>query len=223
MLYRQLQRIVCALAPGLAMAVILALAGCGAGTRLMPWSGATGGSLRVESLGDERVVLPGRFESAVYADRGIETSFLICDRPISEFLQGGVESGRVIHVELLWSPKAGATPIEDSATNASIRYIIFSAGEVGIYAGAGFARLKGTPGDEVFGLAIQDASLKLIDSTPGFNDLLTPARLTGSFGARLDNHQTTQLHRAVSQRVTNQLGRSRIVLNTWNRATASGG
>jgi hypothetical protein len=189
------------------------LAGCGLGSKLisMPWGEAPGGSLRLKSHGDEPVMLSGRFDTAVYADRPVETSFFLADRPIEEFLSGDAADGQIVHVELLWIPRAGSTPIEDSATNASIRYIIFADGEMGIYAGAGFAMPRGRAGDETFGLTLRDASLKLVESTPGFNDLLTPARLSGSFGARLDNHQTAQLQHAVSQRVTNKLGRSRIV------------
>lgn len=173
--------------------------------------GPQGGSLQVETTGDTPVSLTGRFRTALYSDQRVETSFFLSDTPIDDLLDGTVRDGQIVHVDLLWAPRAGYTPIEDTATNASIRYIIFVDGQVGIYGGAGFARLRGKPGNDRFGLTLRAATLSLIESTDGFHDLLTPATLTGSFNARLDNHMTRQMQNAVSQRVTNTLGRSRLV------------
>lgn len=184
--------------------------GC-ARTVAFPWSGVASGTVRIESLSEHPVLLTGRFPTAVYADSPVETSFLLSDLSVEQLAAGDVRDGQVMHVELLWRPKPGATPLEDSATNASIRYIIFSGGEVGIYAGAGFARLRGKPGDATFQLVIRDASVRLIESTEHFADLLTPGRLTGSLNARLDPRTARQIQYAVSQLVTNAIGRSRIV------------
>jgi hypothetical protein len=191
------------LAPGLVP--LAALAGCSAG--------GSSGSLLAESLGSSPVVLPRDYVTAFYAEHeATETSFFLADVPIDELLSGEVTRGNVVHLDLLWVPQAGATPMDSSATNVSIRFVVFADGEVGVYGGAGFALPDGKAGATTMGLELRDASLTLLDSTDGFVDLLSPARLTGSVTARLNEQRTRQMRYAVSQLVTNALGHSRFVL-----------
>ena len=77
--------------------------------------------------------------------------------------------------------------------------------------GGGFGWPKGTPGKTGFGLNIAGSNLALLDSTDGFRDLLTPARLLGSIGAPLDETVAIRMRDTVSQIVTNRLGRSQWV------------
>jgi hypothetical protein len=119
--------------------------------------------------------------------------------------------GQIVHVDLLWQPLAGRTPMEDTAVNASIRYIIVVNHEVGVYGGAGFAVPHGKIGRRSLGVSIQQASLKLMESTPGFVDVLGTAELRGHFKARLDNEATQRIQYAASQLVTNALGKSTYV------------
>ncbi len=104
--------------------------------------------------------------------------------------------------------------MDSSATNVSIRYIVFAVGEVGIYGGAGFAMPHGTIGEGTVSLSLRDASLTLLDSTDGFVDLLSPARLTGKLTANLDRNQSQRMAWAVNQIVTNALGYTRLVGST---------
>jgi hypothetical protein len=166
----------------------------------------------VRSLSDDPVVLPARLTEAVYWDdpEG-STSFILSDIPVKRLAEGRPRRAQVLHVELLWLPKAGATPMDSTATNASIRYVLFSDDQVGVYGGAGFARPHGAPGDRSIRLAIDDASLTLLDSTPGFRDLLSPGRMTGTIHARLDPGTARRLHLLASQHVTDLLGRSRFI------------
>jgi hypothetical protein len=191
------------LAPGLV--TLAALAGCKAGT-------ATTASLVAESLGTSPVVLPCDYVTAFYAhDEATETMFFLTDVPVDELLSGKVTRGSVVHLDLLWSPKPGSTPMDSSATNVSIRFVVFADGEVGVYGGAGFALPDGDAGAATLGLELRDASLTLLDSTEGFVDLLSPARLTGKLTARLNERRTQQMRFAVSQLVTNALGHSHFV------------
>jgi hypothetical protein len=174
--------------------------------------GRPSGALRAESLGTNPVVLPGHYITAYYASHDkTETSFFLADVPLEQLLSGEVTRGNVVHLDLLWPPKAGATPMDSSATNVSIRFVVFADGEVGVYGGAGFAVPDGRAGAAHMGLDLQDASLTLLESTDGFVDLLSPARLTGRFTARLNEKRTSQMRYAVSQMVTNALGYSRFV------------
>ena len=92
-----------------------ATAGCG--------TGQSSGVLRAESLGSEPVVLIGRYVTAFYAqNKSAETtSFFLSDVPLEQLLSGQVDQGLVVHLDLLWIPEAGATPMDSSATNATIR------------------------------------------------------------------------------------------------------
>jgi hypothetical protein len=190
------------LAPGLVM--LAALAGCQAPP--------TSGALRAESLGTNPVVLPREYVIGFYATRdATETSFLLADVPLEKLLSGKVTRGNVVHLELLWEPQAGATPMDSSATNVSIRFVVIADGEVGVYGGAGFAIPDGKAGAVTLSLELRDASLTLLESTDGFVDLLSPARLTGTVTARLNEKRTHQMLFAVSQLVTNALGHSRFV------------
>ena len=197
------------LAPGLV--TLAALAGCKAGT-------PTTASLVAESLGTSPVVLPCDYTTAFYGhNEATETTFFLTDVPADELLSGNVTRGSVVHLDLLWSPKAGMTPMDSSATNVSIRFVVFADGEVGVYGGAGFALPDGDAGAATLGLELRDASLTLLDSTDGFVDLLSPARLTGQLTARLNENRTQQMRFAVSQLVTNALGHSHFVRGGSNQ------
>jgi hypothetical protein len=164
------------------------------------------------SLGTNPVVLPCDYVTAFYAhDEATETMFFLTDVPVDDLLSGKVTRGSVVHLDLLWSPKPGSTPMDRSATNISIRFVVFADGEVGVYGGAGFALPDGDAGTATLGLELRDATLTLLDSTDGFNDLLSPARLTGELTARLNEKRTEQMRFAVSQLVTNALGHSHFV------------
>jgi hypothetical protein len=101
--------------------------------------------------------------------------------------------------------------MDASATNAIIRHVVISSGEVGVYGGAGFALPKGDPGDDTLKVSLRDATVRLLEATDGFADPLSPARVTGAFSAEHDPKLARKVHRAISQLVTNALGRSRFV------------
>ncbi len=196
----------------IAILALSAAAGCA--------SGRVSGSLRAESLGDNRVYIEAAYETAVYTDyNSVETSFFMTDIPMDDLLTGNVTTGMVVHVDLLWEPTAGKTPMDSSATNVTVRYIVFAEGEMGIYGGAGFAMPKGDAGKGSMTLTLRDASITLLDSTDGFVDLLSPARLTGTLTAGLDENRARQMAYAVNQIVTNALGYTRLVATNAAEAT----
>jgi len=196
------------------MVVLLAMSGC-AGPN-------AAGSLRVQSLGRDPVTLDTQFKSSFYSHHVVDgTSFMMSDVPIDKLLDGSVDSGLIMHIELLWLPMPGRTPLEPTSTNASIRLIVIADGEVGVYGGAGFAMPSGNPADEnKISLALRDASLQLLESTAGFNDLLSPGQLTGSVTARRNETETRKLNLAASQLVTNAMKQTRFVRS--DRETTSG-
>ncbi len=202
--------------------VLLMLVVLSGGTAGCDLSGrGSAGNLRSQSLRTDAVVLPADYTVAVFAnDKIAGTSIMLSDAPIDQVVKGEVRNGQIMHIELLWVPKAGETPMDPSATNASIRHIVISNGEVGIYGGAGFARPSSHPAtNDRVTFTFRQASLALQESTPGFVDLLSPTRLTGTFTAQKDERRARQLYFATSQFVTSALKRTRYVQGIDQRTT----
>ncbi len=192
------------IALGPCLAAFLAATGCVVGR--------PGGMLEARSLGPEPVVLRGRFATAYYTDEaGPETTLFFSDVPFDDLVHGRLDHGHVVRLDLLWVPLAGETPVDRSAANVSIRYVVIADGEVGVYAGAGFAWPRGEAGDRSLGLTMVGGSLTLLEHSEGFRDLLSPAEITGEVTALLDQRRTSQMRFAVSQIVTNALNRTRLV------------
>lgn len=198
--------------------MITACAAClaAAGTLSSCGPGKATGSLRTVSLGVNAVELPTDFSSVFYSHDPVSgtTSFMLSDVDPQRMIEGDVKNGQILHIELLWVPLAGYTPMDSSATNASIRYVVLVDGHMGLFGGAGFAYPSADPGASTLHVSLKDASIQLLDSTEGFVDLLTPAQMTGAFTAKLDDKTTRQMNFAASQIVTNILGRTRFVLES---------
>ncbi|MHC4992375.1 MAG: hypothetical protein ACYTGC_15490 [Planctomycetota bacterium] len=198
---------------GLALLILATLVAAGCETGPMMLGGRT--DVRLRSQADEPLILTGRFNTSVYSmdeERGI--SFIVTDLSPEELVSGSFTEGQVMHVEMLWVPKPGATPIDKTATNASIRHIVFSGDDIGIYGGAGFLMPKGRLGARKVALSIEDATISLLESTEGFVDLLSPASISGNVIAELEPEETRRLYFNLCQRVTDRLGRSRFVRTT---------
>lgn len=189
---------------GILLSLAALLAGCQA-------TGG-GGELTVRSIGEDPVQLAGAFDRAFYLhNRLAESSFLLSDVSPDDLAAGNIRFAQVLHVGLLWQPEPGKTPMDRSATNISLRYIVLADGEVGVYGGGGFAVFSGTLGEDDIDMTIRSSSLRLIEATEGFHDALGAARITGLFHAVLDEDRARQVQFGISQLVTNALGRSRMV------------
>ena len=176
----------------------------------------------LESVGEAELVALGsaplRFETAfregVYAVRDAEDSFWFSTVPLEALYahEKGtpLEEAVFLHAQLLWTPEAGKTPVSESATNLVTRVVVVSGGKVGVYGGAAFARLEGERGEGSVELDIRGGTLSLLEHGEGFHDLLSPAGLTAVVRATPSPNDANRWRRAVSQFVTNALGRS-----TW--------
>jgi hypothetical protein len=181
-------------------AAVLAFApGCGIGM---------GGRVDTVGAGDTAARLASEFPGGTFAIEPAQTTVVFSDIPYEDLARGTARNGRFLHIEVLWRPRPGRTPIEASSTNLTIRFVVVSEGEVGVYAGGGFGWIDGgTDTDDELGIEITGSSLSLIDKTPGFVDLLSPAEMTGTLGARKNADNARATRRAASQFVTNRLGR----------------
>ena len=161
--------------------------------------------LEVTSLGETPRTLRADLGTGTYSQELANTSFVLSDLTLEQLEHGGEMNGHVLHVNLLWIPKAGKTAMDPQATNTSLRLVIFSGKEMGIYGGGGFAWPRGEPLDLEFGIDIVGSSITLLASTKGFHDLLSPAELTGRLSSRFDEDLTRRMRRTASQVVSNAL------------------
>lgn len=169
------------------------------------------GKVELRSAAREQGELRTSFDVAAFAVGPAATAIYLSDVPVQRLVDGSATTAQAVHIELLWKPRAGYTPIEDDATNASIRYMVFVDGEVGIYGGAGMVRFRGKLTGERVRFFIEGGSLSLIDATPGFVDRLSPALISADVRAVRSDEQALRLRQALSQRVTDAFGETRIV------------
>ncbi|MDZ4830782.1 MAG: hypothetical protein SGJ09_11370 [Phycisphaerae bacterium] len=170
-----------------------------------------GGALHIEGLGERPAAIDSLLPFGTYATTESDQSMIVSDVPLEALLKGGVREGQFLHAQLLWEPKPGATPVDPSATNVTLRYVVVSNGKLGLYGGAGFAWPRGTPGEDPLTLVVQGSSLSLLASTEGFIDPLTPAQLTGTISTPPNEEETRRYRRGLSQLVTDAFGASRWV------------
>jgi len=183
-------------------------------------NGRGSASLEIASLGGARTILPGEFSTAIYGESEQNVaSIYLTDAPLDSVLEGDLQRGQIVHIELLWTPRAGRTPVDPSAVNISIRHVIITGGQFGVYGGAGFAEPSDRVGDKTLTLSIPEATLSLLESSSDFVDRLGPAAFTGSITAVRDDRLTRRLAFATNQIVTNMVGEPmRVQSDTTPRA-----
>jgi hypothetical protein len=216
-----------------------ALTGCGT------VSFGDGGSLTAESQRPEdRRVLASDFEHAVYAYDTKDTLTIVlysgsADRPT----QAAV-------VRMFWMPQAGTTPVDPTATNANVHYVVFAGGkdqaqaqarakptadagstadgaagaapprQVGVYSGAGFLYPKTDPPQASLPFELWEASIQLADRSAGFQDLLGQAVLEGDFAAYQNAGKVNRLLHAINKTVNATLGYPRLIQTPIQPGTA---
>lgn len=163
--------------------------------------------LEVTSVGDSPRTLRADLGIGTYAIEPANVSFVLSEVTTSQLAETTGIYGQLLHVELMWEPKAGKTAIDPAATNLSIRLLVFSGHEMGLYGGGGFGWPKGIAGQGEFGVDIVGSNLSLLASTPGFVDLLSPCQLSGRMRTQHDESATRQLRRAASQYTSNAFKR----------------
>lgn len=176
----------------------------------------TAGLVTLTSRTATPVQLTTSFAYGAYTVDPAKTSLILSTVPLDRLADRDFDQAEIVHVEFLWRPRAGRTPVSADATNLSIRYVVLVDDQIGLYGGGGFGWPRGNAGDAGFGVSISGSNLALLDSTDGFRDLLTPARLAGQLDARLDETTAIRLRDVISQIVTDRLGRTR-----WVDATIS--
>jgi hypothetical protein len=170
--------------------------------------GAPGGELAVKSQAESGASLEGGFGYGLYRlGNQNSVTVLLFDGPPETATQA-------MSIRMFWRPRAGRTPIDPTATNATIHYVIFTGkqGErVGIYSGAGFVYPDGALGGDTLRGGVWQATLSLSDHSEGFDDLLGEAILKGRFRAKRDDVALDLALRKLNVRVREALGYPRLV------------
>lgn len=168
-------------------------------------------NLMVSSRAENPVTLSLDLTHGAFARQPAQHSFFLSSVPLTSLIEEDVSNAIVLHAQLLWQPKPGATPVDPTATNVTLRLLLISDGELGLYGGAGFAWPSGDLDEGPASLEIVGSSMTLLSSTEGFRDLLSPVLLLGRLQAPLDPVETLRFRQASSQLVTDKLGKTRWV------------
>ncbi len=159
---------------------------------------ASNSSLEVHSMGLDRAILRADCTTIVCTDGfANEGDIWMTDIPMDQIVDGNFETGKIIHLQLLWKPVAGKTPLVSTSTNLTIAYYIISNGVVGVYGGGGYCWPSGSP-EKGMSLYIEDANLSLQKNNAGFIDLLSPASMTGKVNSISDRKIARQIANAAS-------------------------
>ncbi len=140
-------------------------------------------ALQVHSLGPKQLLLS--CDCTILASMpspGTDGELWATDIPLELLESGNFDSGQIIRMQVLWVPTPGRTPLASTSTNVTIKQIIISGDEVGVYVGAGYGWPSGSP-EKGLSIHMEDATIELQSSTSDFVDLLTPATMTGAIHA----------------------------------------
>jgi hypothetical protein len=126
--------------------------------------------------------------------------FYMTDLPASVW-NGGADvsdmAGMIVQVHMFLRPKAGRTPIADTASTSVIRCVVLAKGEIGVYGGGGFFVNDGQPGEKTFEGSVRNGSLRLVSATEGFVDRLGPCSFAGAVSGKRDQKTADEMERAV--------------------------
>lgn len=176
--------------------------GCRLGTFL------GGGEFVVRSAGPQPAQMTVDAQTSLFAFRDPDSlTIIVSDIPFADLRSGQITSGQVICLTLLWNPKAGSTPIDSNATNCTVRQVVFTPDGVGLYGGAGFLYPSGDTTENRITGTMDDSTMRLMESSPGFADLLGTARVTGGVAIERDDSGVRDIIIQVNSEVSRRLGR----------------
>lgn len=154
-------------------AMLCLLTGC---SRVLQTSG-----VRFESFENGAVLAPTVTSSGYRAEDRSTADIYLSDIPLRDLNQADSLddlTGTIVRVRMFVAPRPGKTPIEPTASTATIQAAVLAQGEIGIYGGGAFMLPSGKPGSRSFGGSVQGGSVRLLSATPGFEDLLGASRFT---------------------------------------------
>lgn len=169
-------------------------------TLLLPLSCTSGGKVQMRSIDDAAALTPS-LPVVAYAARDPNTADIYLTSLTPDQLDPATPladlEGHIVHIHMFVAPRAGKTPIDETACSVTIRHAVLARGAIGLYGGGGFLLPSGKAGDKTFGGSIRSATLRLIGSTAGFRDPLGAVEFDASVRAPHDE----RLARVIGQRI----------------------
>ncbi len=159
----------------------------------------------IQSRGESGARLSMPTLVAAWSQGATNTSIILSDIGL-DALASERPSGIVVHLDVLWTPHPGKTPIDPTATNFVCRILVLSDGEAGLYGGGGFGWPKVNSSKGSLSLDVTGCSFSLLEHTSGFKDLLTPGEIRGVVQAKRQDSFATRFQRAASQAASNRFG-----------------
>lgn len=195
----------------LSLTVAIVLSACAGRSLTRPL-----GSLVVRSSDGSRTLRPA-YSTAVYMPDDVAAAEIyLTDLPGARLTDPADDlaglSGSIVQIRMFLVPRAGDTPIHDTACNITMRHIVLSATDadqkplIGVYGGGGFLLPGGKPGDKSISGSLSEVTLRMLSASEGFADLLGPAEASGRFSARQDPKLARGLA-ARAQRLIDSVGR----------------
>lgn len=102
-------------------------------------------------------------------------------------------TGNILHIHMFLYPKAGRTPIDFTASNATITHVVLADGAYGVYSGGGFLLPSGKTAGKAIKGRLEEATLRPVSATSGFADLLGWNHLSGSIAAGRDEERAEDI------------------------------
>lgn len=152
--------------------------------------GSGGGQVRVRSVLQPVADVPSVRVAAYRPLDSTSAEVILTDLSEEELELGsdiGPLGGRITQLTMFLQPSPGDTPIAPTAVNTTVRHVVVTRGQVGVYGGGGFLLPRDRPGAEVFRGRMSEAPMRLLSRSAGFADRLGPSVLEASFSARRDD------------------------------------
>lgn len=168
----------------------------------------TSGEIDMVSLANTNLRITPNFQSVLYRKHANgAVTIILSDLPRSALTNGQFSGGTVLVIDMFLRPKAGATPIEGTATNATFRDVIFPDDTiVGVYGGGGFLYPTSKVSSDSWSGEIFNATLELVRSNKGFADRMRVLKMTGNIDAARDDEAVSAIATQLNTEVSRRLG-----------------
>ena len=187
-------------------------------TLLITSAGLLSGCAGFGSQPSGELAIRNRLDASQISQAGFEHASYNFDGPnnitVVAYAGPKEQPSRAVVIRMFWRPKAGRTPIDSNATNATMHYVIFdgeSASEVDIYSGAGFVFPKQKLGEGRLNLGVWQADLRLSNAEVDADPSSSQAHLEGWITAVRDDAGTEQMIRTLNHRIRDVTGTVRMV------------
>ena len=193
------------------ISILAFVAGCSLNLPSLPVLGSESGKLTLTNQLTEEVALSTDFDRSIYMLDDKENLTVLLIKGTAQNPQ------QILTIRMFWKPIPAETPIDPTATNATLHLAIFGEDATGkttcgVYSGAGFVYLYNDPGSRKLKAGIWQANVILSDSTKGYKNTLTETLLEGKLIAIENEANFNNSLYSANDAVNKALGYPRFIL-----------